>query len=74
MDRTELLKSLVARGVDAGALSISGVPDDDQLVLAQEGAMWVVYFHERGKRVEEQVFASESDACQAFFARASGWG
>ena len=63
----ETLKSLLgAENVDPDAVSLDGVARDDTYVL-EEVHGWTVYFAERGLRINEERFSSESEACSRLF-------
>lgn len=42
-----------------------GIPfeEDDRLALLREADGWHIFYTERGKRFDERIFKSESDAC-----------
>jgi IS1 family transposase len=46
-----------------------GHDQDESFCMVMEDERWHVYYSERGKRVSEAVFASESDACEELLKR-----
>ncbi|MFI5729194.1 hypothetical protein ACIA49_03675 [Kribbella sp. NPDC051587] len=65
MTIVELAARLQAERVPAGAYSI-GVDVNESYCLVPEEEHWHVYYSERGHRIDERVFANESEACRAF--------
>lgn len=63
MDRTQLKTLLDADGISPEAYTIDGGNPGETYVLAGFGHRWSVHYSERGKRVNEQFFSTESAAC-----------
>jgi hypothetical protein len=77
MNREELRNLLEKYQIKPGVYNIYGLKGynpyglqrvlaDDQTVLDQENNKWVVYFYERGQKINPQSFSSEDEACQSF--------
>jgi hypothetical protein len=61
----ERLKALLdAENVDAASYRLNGERADEALILESSLDTWVVYYAERGLRSGEQMFLTESEACE----------
>ncbi len=65
MNVCELKKDLIARGIRHGAVSYEkGVlTAAEQYCISKQGAVWEVYYFERGHKNNLRVFADEGSAC-----------
>ena len=63
MNRHDFLALIQQENIMPHAFSLYEVKDES-LVLDKDGYRWVVYYSERGVRVKEEGFASESDALE----------
>jgi hypothetical protein len=68
----ELARELARQGVPASAYCLTGGLPNEAYTLEQAGAVWRVYYSERGCRTGLQAFASEADACAAFLRGITG--
>lgn len=68
MNRKELKQKLDELKVYPGFYSLDGELLPDRIVLYYNYAKWeVFYFDERGNRDKENLFFSESDACNYIY-------
>lgn len=64
MNKLELIKKLKEKGILESAYSLNGGLPGDKYVLSDDGyGVWSVYYSERGERIGEKNFKSESEAC-----------
>lgn len=47
--------------------------DDERFCLKKKGENWQVYFSERGIKTIDEVFATESEACQFIYEELIDW-
>lgn len=66
MNRKELKERLSKLNVDPDAYSLNGTLREDALVLDEVYGKWKVFYVERGKAENEQIFDTEREACQYF--------
>jgi hypothetical protein len=67
MNCSELAIRLSEAGVSESAYTIGELYRNEVYVIAREGALWCVYYSERGLKTGLEVFATEDAACQKFF-------
>jgi len=64
MNKFELIKKLKEKRIRDSAYSLEGGLPGDKYVLSDDGyGTWSVYYSERGERLDEKKFTSESEAC-----------
>ena len=63
MNRAELLVAAERLGVREDAFAIEGGLPPERYVLSIEVGGWAVYYCERGRRVGEESFETEGEAC-----------
>ncbi len=69
MNRAELRAALDAAEVQPRAYSLDGGLPDERLCLEERADGWAVYYSERGLRTTETLYPTESEACDAFYAK-----
>ncbi len=70
MNRKELMTKLEEERINPRYYSIFGFtepPIEEQCVLQKEGDKWVVYYLERGQKMDLKAFKTEDEACRHFF-------
>lgn len=68
MNKLELRKKLKKKRILESAYSLDGGLPGDKYVLSDDGyGTWSVYYSERGERIGEKRFNSESEACIYLF-------
>ena len=68
MNKNELKNKLDVLGVAPHAYSLEGKLVPDNIVLNNSYHIWeVFYFDERGGKNNQQVFDTESDACEHIY-------
>ncbi|WP_052250323.1 hypothetical protein [Enterobacter sp. Bisph1] len=68
MDKEAVKKALHDLQVPPDSYAIDEVKDET-LCLLFDGALWCVFYSERGNRSEPEYFTYEQDACEGFLAR-----
>jgi len=69
MNREELKQLLEKEGINPRFYSIYGpLGDEFRYILNKEISMWTVYYTERGKIINKQLFNTEDEACRYFLA------
>lgn len=63
MNMNELRKRLNEEGIDESSYSLEGDLSGDQYVISHDGAVWSVYYSERGLQTSLRTFQTESEAC-----------
>ena len=64
MNREELKSILDRNNISSRAYSLYGpLSDDNRYILEERFGTWFVYYSERGRRIAEQIFNNEHDAC-----------
>jgi hypothetical protein len=63
VNRAELVKEAEKAGVRPDAYSTEGGMPAERYVLDLESGGWIVYYSERGQRVEPVEFGTEDEAC-----------
>ena len=53
-------------GARDDSYSLEGGTPNEALTLEDKGAVWAVYYSERGQRTSERIFPTESLACEYF--------
>ncbi len=69
MKTHDLVIELKKNNVSPRAYSIYGqtdLPVDEQYVLNKSGNNWVLYYSEKGERLEQKIFEVEDEACRYF--------
>lgn len=66
MNRKQLAAALEAEGFKTDSYDLTGGTPEDTYCLEDRGYEWAVYYSERGKRFDEEIFFDEGAAC-AFF-------
>jgi len=69
MNSNELKSVLEKEKINSQAYSIFGVkgpPEDEQYVLDKEGQKWVIYYSQKGERINQKSFEVEDEACRYF--------
>jgi hypothetical protein len=67
MNREGLRYRLEQERIIHRAYSLFGLLDDDnRFILDKEQDKWVVYYFERGERIDQKTFEAEEEACQYF--------
>jgi len=67
VNRLELVEILKKKGIVESAYSIFGGLPGDKYVFSDDGyGVWSIYYSERGERLGEKKFNSESEACSYF--------
>ncbi|GAA4038181.1 hypothetical protein GCM10023063_24130 [Arthrobacter methylotrophus] len=69
MNRSELNQILLTEGFYPFSYDLNGGPAPEAHILENRGYEWAVYYSERGDHVAEEVFFSESEACEFFLDR-----
>lgn len=69
MNLRELKRVLDREGFNPGRYSLKGGLPDERYCLERRDGGWSVYYSERGEKVEERVFATESEACEDLLRR-----
>lgn len=68
MDKAALQRSLASIGVPSDSHCLHG-DSDEALCLDENHGRWSAYYLEKGQRTDEQTFATEDAACEAFLTR-----
>jgi hypothetical protein len=63
MSISDLLNELARRGGDTRAVYTGDGNPEDRYAIVKDGALWRVYYTERGEQLELRQFAAEQDAC-----------
>lgn len=66
MNIENLQKKLTEQNINTNSYSLFSDNNGECYVLTKEGSDWLVYYAERGERVDLKSFKNESDACQYF--------
>lgn len=66
MDRKQLELTLAAEGFPPDSCVVHGSDRNDTLNIEQQGRKFLVYYTERGSRIDEHEFPSEAEACEYF--------
>ncbi len=64
MNRSELKQILETEGFYPFSYDLGGGPAPESHILEDRAYEWAVYCSERGNHVSEEVFFSESEACE----------
>lgn len=67
MTRDQLRHRLADAGVRPDAWALDDPHADEAYVLLRDGDAWAVFYSERGERIDEQRFPSESLAADHLF-------
>lgn len=67
MNLKDLKKKLDENNISTDSYSLFNDGMSECYVLTKDGYNWLVYYAERGQRVDLQSFKNESDACEYFF-------
>lgn len=68
MAKNELINLLISMNLPHGSYSI-GFDKNESLCLIYDGALWVVFYSERGQKTEPVYFTEEEEACDALLLR-----
>ncbi|HSW57844.1 MAG TPA: hypothetical protein VLH15_05545 [Dehalococcoidales bacterium] len=67
MNRIDLKNILDKEGISPQSYSLDGPQGvDSAYVLEERFGTWFVYFFEKGKKGNEQIFGNEDEACQYY--------
>lgn len=66
MDRKQLELALEVEGFPPDSYVMYGSDWNDTLNMEQQGPKFVVFYSERGARIDEHEFLSEAEACDYF--------
>ena len=66
MNKNELQNALNQEGISPDSYDLEGGLLPERYTLAEESAMWSVYYSERGLQTGKKTFMSESEACEYF--------
>jgi hypothetical protein len=69
MNTSDLKRVLDAEQFDPRAYSLDNGLPNDRVCLGQEAHGWYVYYSDRGLRFDEQMFSTESEACEELLRR-----
>ncbi len=70
MTTTELHARLIAEDCNPRCYCLPDAPNDgERYVLSKESEKWHVFYSERGNRIDETVWPTESEACESFLKR-----
>ena len=61
MNKIELLEEISRQGIPKNVYSFSSLTNDSYCI-ERSGKDWIVYFADKGTKVNEAVFATECDA------------
>jgi len=69
MNRQEFAQTVVRMGVPVTSYSLFGGLPDEKYVLSVEDDAWWVYFADGARRLDEQRFDTEHEACEELLLR-----
>ncbi|MDA1358663.1 hypothetical protein O1R50_03460 [Glycomyces luteolus] len=69
MKKEQLAHKLQEAGVNETTYWLDGGLPSERYTLEERPEGWAIYYAQRGERAYEEVFASEEEACNAFFER-----
>ncbi|MGK7947789.1 MAG: hypothetical protein AB4368_03010 [Xenococcaceae cyanobacterium] len=67
MNKNELKRKLEQKNVRGDSYSLEGGFPNEAYCLNNNGALWEVYYSERGQKTELETFNEESEACDYFY-------
>lgn len=70
MKKEELQLCLIDANVPKDLYDLNGGLPNEALCINKEGAIWEVYYSERGMKSQIEKFDSENEACNYFYTTA----